>query len=217
MKQIVLFGVGSALMVDVEESCRRSSIDVVAAVRNMDGPVYVSDALRLVTPAELTKVDLAYPVALVMMTPANRKLALEEAFQLGFTRLATIVDPTSPLALSTRVGEGVYVNAGCVIGGGGTIGDLVVINRGANIGHHVAIGQYATIGPGAVIAGAARVGRGAFIGAGAVVLPEVEVGDNAVVGAGAVVTRSVASNTMVVGNPARVIKSEIAGYRGRPV
>lgn len=217
MKQVILFGVGSALMVDVEESCQRGSIEVVAAVRNVSGPVYVSDALRLVSPMELSAVDLAYPVAVVMITPANRKLALEEAFQLGFTRMATILDPTSPLARSTQVGKGVYVNAGCVIGGGSTIGDLVVINRGANIGHHVAIEQYATIGPGAVIAGAARVGRGTFVGAGAVVLPEVEVGDNAVVGAGAVVTRTVAANTMVAGNPARVIKSDISGYRGHSV
>jgi acetyltransferase-like isoleucine patch superfamily enzyme len=35
----------------------------------------------------------------------------------------------------------------------------------------------------------------------------VSIGENAVVGAGAVVTHDVEANTVVVGNPARVVKS----------
>jgi acetyltransferase-like isoleucine patch superfamily enzyme len=40
----------------------------------------------------------------------------------------------------------------------------------------------------------------------AVVLPGVKVGDNAIIGAGAVVVKDVAPNTVVLGNPARVVK-----------
>jgi len=87
------------------------------------------------------------------------------------------------------------------------LGDYVLVNRGANVGHHAVIEDLATIGPGAVLAGAVRVCRGAVIGAGAVVLPQLQIGRNAFVGAGAVVTRSVPTNTTVVGNPARVIRT----------
>jgi len=59
-----------------------------------------------------------------------------------------------------------------------------------------------------------RLGRGAVVGAGAVVLPTIEVGANAVVGAGAVVTRHVPANTVVVGNPARVVETDVAGFNG---
>jgi maltose O-acetyltransferase len=45
-----------------------------------------------------------------------------------------------------------------------------------------------------------------WIGGGAIVLPGVTVGENSVVGGGAVVTRDVPPNTVVVGNPARVIR-----------
>jgi maltose O-acetyltransferase len=45
-----------------------------------------------------------------------------------------------------------------------------------------------------------------WIGGSAILLPGVTVGRNAVVGAGAVVTRNVPANTVVVGNPARVIR-----------
>lgn len=50
------------------------------------------------------------------------------------------------------------------------------------------------------------IADGVWIGGGALILPGVTVGENAVVGAGAVVTRDVAPNTVVVGNPARVVR-----------
>ena len=52
-----------------------------------------------------------------------------------------------------------------------------------------------------------RVKRGASIGSGATLLCGVTIGENAIVGAGSVVTKDVAANTVVAGNPARMIKS----------
>jgi acetyltransferase-like isoleucine patch superfamily enzyme len=49
--------------------------------------------------------------------------------------------------------------------------------------------------------------RGARVGGGAVLCPGVVVGEEAFVGAGAVVTKDVAPRTVVVGNPARVLRS----------
>jgi maltose O-acetyltransferase len=45
-----------------------------------------------------------------------------------------------------------------------------------------------------------------WIGGGAILLPGVKIGRNAVVGAGAVVSRSVPANTVVAGNPAKVLR-----------
>ena len=54
-----------------------------------------------------------------------------------------------------------------------------------------------------------RIGKNCFIGGRSLILPGVEIGDNSVVGAGSVVTRSVPPRSLVVGNPARIIRSEI--------
>jgi acetyltransferase-like isoleucine patch superfamily enzyme len=51
------------------------------------------------------------------------------------------------------------------------------------------------------------VKRGASIGSGAVLLCGITVGENAMIGAGSVATRDVPPNSIVAGNPARVIKS----------
>lgn len=54
-----------------------------------------------------------------------------------------------------------------------------------------------------------RIGRNCFIGGRSMILPGVEIGDNSIVGAGAVVTKSVPPRSVVAGNPARIIKSDI--------
>jgi acetyltransferase-like isoleucine patch superfamily enzyme len=49
--------------------------------------------------------------------------------------------------------------------------------------------------------------KGASIGSGATILCNVVVGENAIVGAGSVVTRDVPANTIVAGNPAKILRS----------
>jgi acetyltransferase-like isoleucine patch superfamily enzyme len=51
------------------------------------------------------------------------------------------------------------------------------------------------------------VKRGASIGSGATILSNLVIGENAIVGAGSVVTHDVPANTIVAGNPAKVLRS----------
>ncbi len=51
------------------------------------------------------------------------------------------------------------------------------------------------------------VKKGASIGSGSTVLSNVVIGENAIIGAGSVVTREVPPNTIVAGNPAKVLRS----------
>jgi acetyltransferase-like isoleucine patch superfamily enzyme len=50
------------------------------------------------------------------------------------------------------------------------------------------------------------VKKGASIGSGSTILSKVVIGENAIVGAGSVVTKSVPANTIVAGNPAKVLR-----------
>lgn len=54
------------------------------------------------------------------------------------------------------------------------------------------------------------VKRGASIGSGATLLGGITIGENAIVGAGSVVTRDVPPDTVVAGNPARILKANSA-------
>ena len=64
--------------------------------------------------------------------------------------------------------------------------------------------------------GAVHIGRNCFIGGGSLIMPGVTIGDGSIVGAGSVVDRDVPADSIVVGNPARVVRTGIqAGSRGR--
>ena len=61
-----------------------------------------------------------------------------------------------------------------------------------------------------------RVGQNCFIGGRSLILPGVEIGDNCVIGAGSVVTKSVPPRSIVAGNPARILRTDIeVGPYGR--
>lgn len=212
MNAIVLYAIGSPLVVDAEEACARAGLTIAAAVRNVPGKTWLSADVRIVDEAALDDVLLRVPFIVVLFTPGHRRRAFEAAQARGFTSAATLVDPTSIVARSASIGSGTFVNAGGVIAGGSYIGERVVVNRSASVGHHASIGDYVSIGPGVVLAGAVTIDRGATLGAGAVVLPEVHIGANAVVAAGSVVRESIPPNTLVGGNPARVLRTGITGY-----
>src|SRR5271170_807000 len=48
--------------------------------------------------------------------------------------------------------------------------------------------------------------KGASIGSGATILSNINIGENAIVGAGSVITKDVPPNSIVAGNPARVLR-----------
>ena len=107
-----------------------------------------------------------------------------------------------------RVGRNVFVNQNCTFYdlGGLDIADDVMIGPNVSlitVGHPLEPSQRraATIGKPIVIE------RNVWIAAGAIVIGGVTVGENSVVAAGSVVTMDVPPNTLVGGNPARIIRS----------
>ena len=56
------------------------------------------------------------------------------------------------------------------------------------------------------------VKQGAAIGSGATLLGGITVGENAIIGAGSVVTKDVPPNTIVAGNPARILRSSVIEF-----
>lgn len=54
--------------------------------------------------------------------------------------------------------------------------------------------------------GKITIGNNVFIGSNVIILPNVNIGNNVVIGAGSIVTKSVESNSVVAGNPAKIIK-----------
>jgi acetyltransferase-like isoleucine patch superfamily enzyme len=108
----------------------------------------------------------------------------------------------------TSVGRNVFINQNCTFYdlGGLDIADDVMIGPNVSLitsGHPIEPSQRRAC----VIAKPIVIERNVWIAAGAIVIGGVTVGENSVVAAGSVVTRDVPPNSLVGGNPARVIRS----------
>src|SRR5580765_1264717 len=194
---VVIYGTGSPLLVDVEESLFRAGILVRAGVQNYPGATFLSGHITAFTPGAMPDDIKACPFVVPLFTPGNRQQAAREAERLGFTQALSLIDPSVAVPRVVRFDPGLYINAGCTLGAASDFGPFVFINRGDGIGHHARFAPFVSVGPGAVIGGQVTIGKGSVIGAGAVVLPTITIGENAVVGAGAVVTRDVPSRSIV--------------------
>jgi acetyltransferase-like isoleucine patch superfamily enzyme len=61
------------------------------------------------------------------------------------------------------------------------------------------------------------IGSDCVIGVNAIIMPGVHIGNEVVIGSGAVVTKDIPSNSVAVGNPAKVIKTDIHVKNGKIV
>ena len=107
-----------------------------------------------------------------------------------------------------RVGRNVFINQNCTFYdlGGLDIGDDVMIGPNVSLitsGHPVSPTQRRA----SVTAKPIVIERNVWIAAGATIIGGVTVGENSVVAAGSVVTKDVPPNTLVGGNPAKVVRS----------
>ncbi|RAX49671.1 sugar O-acetyltransferase [Arthrobacter sp. AQ5-05] len=126
--------------------------------------------------------------------PVDESVTLFPPFNADFGRNITL-------------GKRIFINAGCKFQdqGGVTIGDDTLIGHNvviATLNHDLAPGQRADMHPAPVV-----IGRNVWIGSNATILPGVSIGDDAVVAAAAVVTRNVPAGAVVVGSPARVVRT----------
>lgn len=148
-----------------------------------------------------------------------------------FKHISAIVE-TDKVGAETRIWAFTHVLPGAVIGkscnicdhvfieNDVVIGDRVTIKCGVQIWDGLSLEDDVFVGPNVTFTNDSFprskkpfelqrtvVRRGATIGANSTILPGLTIGEHAMVGAGAVVTKDVPPNVLVIGNPAKFVKT----------
>jgi len=131
----------------------------------------------------------------------------EKAKYLGFGKDSTIYD-TSVVFGDVVVGDNVWVGPYTLLDGFYAelkIGNFVSINSGVQIYTHDTTDYYLSGGKAEYKKGSVEIGENSVIGSMSIVTQGVKIGKNSLVWANSLVTKDVPDNTIVSGNPAKII------------
>jgi len=82
-----------------------------------------------------------------------------------------------------------------------------VVNSKTLLGSNISLRQCTTIGHKDSSKACPRIGDNVDIGANVVIIGDIDIGKNTIIGAGSIVVRSCPPDSVLVGNPAKIIKT----------
>jgi acyl-[acyl carrier protein]--UDP-N-acetylglucosamine O-acyltransferase len=207
-----MFGIESIFAADYAETAERLGYAVALTI--VDGePEWDLGGFTPKRIEDCGPADRRLPCGIPWTTPGLKWKKARRALACGFHNFPSLSDPYASVARSALLERGVFAGAGAIVGAFAVVRAFALLNRHASLGHHSQLGSYASLGPGAIVAARCIIGSGTMVGAGAVVAPGISIGANCLVAAGAVVLRDMPDRIMCAGNPARVTKTDYAGYK----
>jgi len=136
-----------------------------------------------------------------------RKQEMIETANVPTNRFESIFHPSASVSEFATVGRGVVALKNVSISADLTIGNHVIILPNSVINHNDRIDDYVSIASSVSIAGHVHVHNHSYLGGGSSILGHVTIHPKSLVGMGSVVIRDVETNTVVAGNPAKVIRN----------
>jgi sugar O-acyltransferase (sialic acid O-acetyltransferase NeuD family) len=123
------------------------------------------------------------------------------------------IHPSVIIGNNVKIGKGVTAMASVIFNPKAVIGDFTFFATGAQVEHDCIISDFASISAGSVTGGHVKLGKYSALTLGVTVLDRLEIGENTVVGAGSLVLKSLPSNVLVYGNPAKIIRNRNIGEK----
>lgn len=137
--------------------------------------------------------------------PSSRKFLYEKLEQHAL-KYISVIEPGVTISRFSSVKDGTIIHTGAIFTVNVHIGKGCLINKHAVIGHDVNIGEYTVISPNVSVGGDVDIGPNCYLGSGAIIRNGIKIGENSIVGMGSVVLKDVEPNSVIAGNPAKLLR-----------
>jgi len=132
-----------------------------------------------------------------------------EALKIPSHRFATLIHPSAIIPKGfCSIGNGVLMSPLSQLSPDTTIEDNCILLPNSFVGHDSTLRKFAHIAANAVVGANVDVGRAVHVGTNATIREKIKIGDFSLIGSGSVVLNDVDVNSIVVGNPARLLRKK---------
>lgn len=153
--------------------------------------------------------DTLFFIAYVGMQHEEEVYRKIECLGIPANRYYSAIHPTAVYSKGfCSIGNGVLLTALSQVGVDATISDNCMLLANSYVGHDSFLDRFAHIATNAVVGANVHVGKAVHVGSNATIREKITIGDFSLIGAGAVVIKDVPPNSIVVGNPARILRTK---------
>lgn len=138
---------------------------------------------------------------------ASRKKIIQNLIKMNID-VTSVIHPRSYQSSTSKISNSSLMG-GSYLSNNVVVGKYSVIGTGAYIHHDTKIGINTLVGGGSQIGASVIIGDNVLFGIGSVVASQknINIGSNSIITSGAVVLNDIPNNSMVMGNPGRIIKT----------
>lgn len=148
-------------------------------------------------------------IAYVGMQHEKKVFEKISSFNIPSTRYATLIHPTAIIPKGfCHIGNGVLMAPLSQLSPDSTIEDNCILLANSFVGHDSTLKRFSHIATNAVVGANVIVGKACHIGSNSTIREKILIGDFSLVGAGAVVINDIPVSSIVVGNPARLLRTK---------
>ena len=130
-----------------------------------------------------------------------------QSFNIPSYRFATLIHPSAVIPKGMcHIGSGVLIAPLAQLSPDTTLEDNCMMLGNSFLGHDSTLKQFAHLASNSTVGANVVVGRACHIGTNSTIREKVTIGDFCLIGSGAVVLKDVEPHSIVVGNPARLLR-----------